>query len=450
MSFPVKSVAIIGAGPCGLALAKTLVAEQCFKKIQIFERQAQTGGVWNYYPNTRDTPLIPSTDPYQKEPPFLRDGKKVFFNPMYKDMETNIPKEVMMYNNTPFDDSLPTFPLRSDVLKYVQKYGEPIKDLVKLSTEVDSIEKVGQEWKVTYTTEGSAQETEEYDAIVVCTGHYDVPHLPNVKGIKEWAERYPGSISHSKYYNDPKDFADQTVLVVGNSASGLDVSLQVATHAKKVYRSINSESRMPYCEDPRVTDVAVIQEFNSAKHTVTLVDGTVFTDIDKIIYCTGYLYSFPFLKSYVDPQNPDSIITTGNRLNRLYKQIFYYPDPTLSVIVMTKFTVPFPLAESQGAIVARVYAGRLDLPPPAAMRASEQAEEQAKGSGSDFHNFQFPKDAEYMNELYDWMKRETRPATNGEEVKGFEPAYMDEGKIAARQGAYALKTARLEEKLKEL
>lgn len=446
--FPVKRVAVIGGGPCGLALAKTLLAEKKFESVQVFERQSKTGGVWNYYPGTRETPLIPSTDPYKKEPHFIKNGKPVYFNPMYRELETNIPKDVMMYNNTWFDKDLDTFPKREDVLKYVQAYGEPVKDAIKLNTEVTSVEKTGTEWKVSYTSDNETKSTQSFDAVVICTGHYDLPHIPDVKGIKTWAEKFPGTISHSKYYNDPNDFEGQTVLVVGNSASGLDVSMQVASYAKKVYRSISTASKMPYADDPRITDVPVIEEYDSSRHEIKLTDGSILTNIDKIIYCTGYLYSFPFLKSYMDRTVPDSLITTGNRLNRLYRQIFYIPDPTLAVIVMTKFTVPFPLAETQGSVVARVFAGRLGLPTQSAMRESEKEEEEAKGDGSAFHNLSFPADVEYIRDVQAWMNKDTTPSKDPS--VGFQPEVWDDAKYAKREGAYALKKQRLEEKVSSL
>jgi NADPH-dependent glutamate synthase beta subunit-like oxidoreductase len=38
-SFDVKRIAIVGAGPSGLAVAKYLVAEKAFDKIDIYEQQ---------------------------------------------------------------------------------------------------------------------------------------------------------------------------------------------------------------------------------------------------------------------------------------------------------------------------------------------------------------------------------------------------------------------------
>lgn len=45
IGFNVKRIAIIGGGPAGVAAAKFLLAENAFDKVDIFEQQAQVGGV---------------------------------------------------------------------------------------------------------------------------------------------------------------------------------------------------------------------------------------------------------------------------------------------------------------------------------------------------------------------------------------------------------------------
>ena len=60
--------------------------------------------------------------------------------------------------------------------------------------------------------------------------HYSDPHIPALSGI----DQYTGAVEHSHRYREPKDYADKTVLVLGASASGLDISLDIAKVAKKV------------------------------------------------------------------------------------------------------------------------------------------------------------------------------------------------------------------------
>ena len=62
--------------------------------------------------------------------------------------------------------------------------------------------------------------------------HYSDPHIPTLSGI----DQYTGVVEHSHRYREPKDYADKTVLVLGASASGLDISLEITTVAKKVFQ----------------------------------------------------------------------------------------------------------------------------------------------------------------------------------------------------------------------
>jgi hypothetical protein len=57
---------------------------------------------------------------------------------------------------------------------------------------------------------------EEFDALVVCNGHYTTTNLPEVSG----SDAFPGLLMHSHNYRAPEAFAGQVVVVVGASMSG--------------------------------------------------------------------------------------------------------------------------------------------------------------------------------------------------------------------------------------
>lgn len=48
--------------------------------------------------------------------------------------------------------------------------------------------------------------TESFDALVVGSGHYSVPFIPSIRGLKEFAQRYPGNIEHTKQYRGPERY----------------------------------------------------------------------------------------------------------------------------------------------------------------------------------------------------------------------------------------------------
>lgn len=47
---PIKSIAIIGAGPAGAIAVDALAQEQAFDTIRVFERREKAGGCWSVHP----------------------------------------------------------------------------------------------------------------------------------------------------------------------------------------------------------------------------------------------------------------------------------------------------------------------------------------------------------------------------------------------------------------
>ena len=77
-----------------------------------------------------------------------------------------------------------------------------------------------------------ASTSDVFDAVVVCNGHYSVPRRPALPG----AARFPGRVLHSHSYRENAAYAGLRVVVVGASASGEDISREIALVADKVGR----------------------------------------------------------------------------------------------------------------------------------------------------------------------------------------------------------------------
>ena len=60
--------------------------------------------------------------------------------------------------------------------------------------------------------------------------HYSVPLMPKVKGLND----FKGHVLHSHDYRVPAPYKDKTVVCLGAGASGQDISLDIASLAKKV------------------------------------------------------------------------------------------------------------------------------------------------------------------------------------------------------------------------
>lgn len=113
----------------------------------------------------------------------------------------------------------PTTPFRHHTV--VQQYIEGLldrkgyKDFVECGVTVEKVEKVNGSWKLTLRKAGAERDywwAEEFDAVVVASGHYTVPHVPYIEGLEEFASAYPGSVEHSKGYRGAEKYRQKVRL----------------------------------------------------------------------------------------------------------------------------------------------------------------------------------------------------------------------------------------------
>lgn len=85
------------------------------------------------------------------------------------------------------------------------------QNLIEFNTTVEHVEKKGEEWVLTLRKilPGSIKNywwQEVFDALVVASGHYSLPYIPNIPGIVEYEAKFPGRIRHSKHFRSTDDF----------------------------------------------------------------------------------------------------------------------------------------------------------------------------------------------------------------------------------------------------
>ncbi|OAL46948.1 flavin-containing monooxygenase [Pyrenochaeta sp. DS3sAY3a] len=460
-----RTIAIVGAGPSGVIAAKYLRAEQAFDKIVLFEQRSKAGGIWTYTGDQNDEDLftVPQTSPRGKnqDPKWKAsslsanhqavngtngDSKTAsFLSPMYEKLETNIPRGLMGFKDLDWPQDSQLFPKHETVLQYIEEYGKDVQDLVQYETQVINAETVGVEtdskWNVRTRNLRSNKKTEEtFDAVIVANGHFIVPYVPDMPGLKEWSTKFPGAISHSKYYRRPEDFAGKKVVVIGNSASGADISNQVAQYCQHPLlwssKSQSLFSKSHGIGDPRRRELPVITRFDPFTRGVEFADGTVEDNVDAIIFATGYFYSLPFLEN-VQP----ALITDGSHIHHTYQHLFYAPRPSLSFLALNQRVIPFPLAEAQASVLARVYSGRLSLPPLSEMQKWEQEAMEDLGEDRTFHLLPFPKDGNYINAMSQWAL--SAPSKEGleNEGRGKVPPVWGEWEFWCRENFPAIRRA---------
>jgi Flavin-binding monooxygenase-like len=224
--------------------------------------------------------------------------------------------------------------------------------------------------------------------------------------------------------------------VIGREASHI---------AKKIYQSsrggpfdIPVELLSP--ETERVAGIASFQlpsDDQSVPGSVTLLDGTILHGIDRVVICTGYLFTLPFLLDLHDDSitpeqaNEAVLVTDGTQLHNLHKDIFYIPDPTLAFVGVPFYTATFSFFEFQSIAVAAVFSGRAWLPSTEEMREEYVERVKRKGAGRALHNLKGTS-VQYVEELVGWLNSQAE-VTGAEKVEGYTKEWQEESKLIPRK-----------------
>ena len=217
MEMEAQKVAIIGAGPSGLALLRAFDAAESsgasIPDIVCFEAQAVWGGMWNL---TWKTGLDEHGDPVHGS--------------MYRHMWINTPKEMDEFPDYTYDEHfsrpVPSYLERADFRGYVIARAEKhnLARFIRFKTAVRDVQQDA-EGRFAVCVEDlltGKSRTDVFDRVVVATGHFSVPNLPDFEGM----DRFPGRILHSHDFRDATQFSGLDVLIIGGSYSAEDIALQ--------------------------------------------------------------------------------------------------------------------------------------------------------------------------------------------------------------------------------
>ena len=136
----------------------------------------------------------------------------------------------------PFPAPPSHFPDKDEVADYLERYAERFDLPVRANTHVTSLIRDGDRYVV--RTAGGF--TFEADNVVVATGSFQKPRLPNV------SSRLAPSIHqlHSSRYTNPLDLPAGPVLVVGTASSGAQIALELS-RVRKVWLAGRDVGHLP-------------------------------------------------------------------------------------------------------------------------------------------------------------------------------------------------------------
>ena len=383
-----KRIAIIGAGPSGLAQlrafqsAKEKGAE--IPEIVCFESQDEWGGLWNYTWRT-------GMDEY---------GEPVHCS-MYRYLWSNGPKEGLEFADYSFEEhfgrQIASYPPRAVLFDYIEgriKKAD-VRDWIRFRTPVRYVRYVEDpQFKVTNTGPGQftvaddnssqgkfvvsahdlvndRQYDEEFDHVICASGHFSTPNVPHFEGF----DSFNGRVLHAHDFRDALEFKDKDILIIGTSYSAEDIGSQCWKYGCKSVTVSHRTAPMGYKWPDNWKEVPLLQKVE--KNTCTFKDGST-ADVDAIILCTGYQHHFPFMEEGLK-------LRTANRLATadLYKGVTWVHNPKLFYLGMQDQWFTFNMFDAQAWWVRDAIMGRIAIPDKATMVADVEARVAAEDAGED-------------------------------------------------------------------
>ncbi len=346
-----KRVAVIGAGPSGTAQLRAFASAQKkgaeIPQIVCFEKQDDWGGLWNYTWRT-------GLDQY---------GEAVHGS-MYRYLWSNGPKECLEFADYGFEEhfgrAIPSYPPREVLVDYIKGRVEKsgVRKWVRFAHAVRNVSYSKKKKLFTVTVKDLKEDrvyAEEFDHVVVASGHFSTPNVPFFEGM----DKFLGRVLHSHDFRAADEFAGKDIVVVGGSYSAEDIATQCHKYGCKSvtisYRTkpMGFEWPASFSERPLITRVE--------GRTVHFKDGTS-KDADAIILCTGYLHHHPFLEDDLRLRSRNRLYPPG-----LYKGIAWEANPRLFFVGMQDQYYTFNMFDVQAWWARDVILGRIRIPGAKAM-----------------------------------------------------------------------------------
>jgi trimethylamine monooxygenase len=366
-----KRVAVIGAGPSGLAQLRAFQSAKAkgadIPEIVCFEKQNDWGGLWNY---TWRTGLDEHGEPVHGS--------------MYRYLWSNGPKEGLEFADYSFEEhfgkQIASYPPRAVLMDYIAgrviKAG--VRDWIRFQSAVRFVRFDAQTQKFTLTIHDHSKDSiydEVFDNVIVASGHFSTPNVPEFPGFKT----FNGRIMHAHDFRDAMEFKGKDLLIVGTSYSAEDIGSQCWKYGCKTVTVAHRTAPMGYDWPSNWKEVPILTHVD--EDTAYFKDGTS-RKIDAIILCTGYKHHFPFL--------PDDLrLKTKNRLATadLYKGVAWVHNPALFYLGMQDQWFTFNMFDAQAWWVRDAIMGRIAIPADKAVLLKDVADRVAgEDAGKDAHD----------------------------------------------------------------
>lgn len=198
-------LALIGAGPMGLAAARNL--QRFDIPFDGFELHADVGGLWDI------------------------DGPR---STMYESAHLISSKRMTEFAEFPMGDEVADYPHHLEMRRYFRAFADrfDLRRYYSFGTEVVRTERLdGAGWQVTSKShEGESKAT--YRGLLIANGTLSEPNMPRIEG------EFTGELLHSASYRSPDILAGKRVLIVGAGNSGCDIAVDSVHRAASTSISV--------------------------------------------------------------------------------------------------------------------------------------------------------------------------------------------------------------------
>lgn len=226
-----------------------------------------------------------------------------------------------------------------EVLNYLEGYAKDSDAYryIKFQHMIKEVKRESNCWRVEIKNLRTGENfVRYYDVVMVCNGRYSKPSIPSSCDIS----KFTGKVLHSHNYRRPEEYANETVLLLGAGPSGLDISLELVDHAKKIYLLHKLEKNFKDLPDKieQINDVIRCAE----GRTVYSIGGRKFENIDTLMFATGYEYDYGFLNDNVGIKLQDN-----GKLSNTYLHLINSLYPTMCLLAIPQRILPFPFYDIQ-------------------------------------------------------------------------------------------------------
>jgi cation diffusion facilitator CzcD-associated flavoprotein CzcO len=189
-------VAVIGAGPAGLAVGACL--RKAGLNFVILERDEKVGSSWHRH---------------------------------YERLHLHTVKQLSSLPYFSFPAAYPRYVPRNLMIEYLDRYAAKFDLKPRFGDAARSVRRDGNDWRI----QGTASSISA-PYVVVASGFNAEPAIPSIPGM----EKFGGKLIHSAAYASAKPFASQSVLVIGMGNTGAEVALDLSEAGARTSISIRN------------------------------------------------------------------------------------------------------------------------------------------------------------------------------------------------------------------